>query len=131
MPPKKKEETLTRIARLSVGAIFKFKAQVGGAEEVQLWKITGRPTQLGTKPDGRKAFAVHANYVPANKGDQRTYPSKLFNIDFEVEAIRDGSKDFDAIDRRDQPGGPVTLDRLAREQGYEDDEILDNEKVDE
>lgn len=130
LPAKKKDAVeLTRIARLSVGAVFKFVVGEGDNTQTQLWKITGRPTVMGTKPDGRKQFGVLCLYVQANKADQATHPNKLFNIDFEVEALRSGSKDFDAIDRRDQPGDPVPLSRLARQQGYEDEEILDDSRV--
>jgi len=125
--PKKKEPLFTRIGRLSTGAIFRFQALVNGEEQPQLWKITGRPVQMGTRKDGRKQFGVYANYVQSSKTDQATQPSKLFDIDFTVEPLRSSAKDFAALDLRDQPGGPSgTLGELARAQGYEDDEIIDD-----
>lgn len=101
------------LGKLAVGAVFEV-ANVDGVSE--WWKVIGRPTRSGVNPDGKTAYWVPCTHVLKDKNDTGApVPTKSFNLRQEVTLVRGGRKDYDAIDKRDQPGGITPLDKLTGE----------------
>lgn len=118
MAPKTKPQKTTQIRRLGIGSVF----SVQEGEVTENWKIIGRPGKSGTDPVSKKPrFWVKAIYVPKSKDDEYT-PSKeakYFDLNREVVEVRPARKDFDSIDRRDQPEEVQSVEQLAKALGVE------------
>ena len=116
-----KAQKKVKIRQLGLGAIFAYVPAFGPLEH---WKIIGRPFKDGGKtPEGKKSYSVNAIYVKTDKDDDNVQPDKVFNIDIEVSEVRGGTKDVQALDKRDQPNKVESITELAKR-------VVDNEEDD-
>lgn len=123
---------VTKIRSLGIGSIFAITKD----SHTENWKIIGRPGESGTTPDQKKVYTVKAIFVSADQNYSPDKEAKYFDINTEVTEVRKASKDFDAIDRRDQPDEVTSIADLMRKQAGGDleeesniEEMLDEEET--